>query len=791
MEYDVFISHASEDKEAFVEPLIAELEGLGLRVWYDRDQIRLGDDFRVKMDEGLRRSRFGVVVLSPSFSKYWPETELSALFQQESAFDQKRILPVFHGLSPKEVVTQWPLLSARAAVPSSEGPAEVARRIAAAVRDSPGPRPRGASPLYGVPDTRSVEFVGRGVQMAQIEEILRQGGSVRIAASIEGLPGIGKTELALQLVHHLAGGNTFPGGIFWFNAENPDLVPTWGGPIADALRISGGPVEERAREALHRVSRSAAPTLVVLDNVETWSAEQRPGPLPDGTHLRYLVTTRQRRLGGKQFQHVEVGVLDPKSAKRLLDSASERALAEAPGYEDLLSYLGGHALAVELAGAFLAEYPAETPASYLERLQAHAEVEEEVSDLVRYSRTVTQAFDTLRVRLDEEVLEAWRLAACFEPELVSPELTESVGLGRKALGHLRRLHLLEVDGGGRWWMHRLTREYGRRAGSEAELEAAQRAFVLGCAKFADRIELGDGFRPYLANQVHLDSAVQLAPDVLESGDSRVSEFQNQIATGLQSAGDLIRARALFEHALESDFKNLGDDHPEVATKRSNLALVLQDLGDLPAARDLLEQALESDLKNRGEDHPDVARDRSNLAMVLKDLGDLPAARDLLEKALASALQNLGEDHPTVAIRRSNLAGVLQDLGDLPTARDLLEQALESDLKNRGKDHPYVAIDHSNLATVLRELGDLPAARDLLEQALASDLKNLGEDHPYVAIDRSILATVLRDLGDLEGARVLAIQALKGAALQPEGSLVRKDVEAAMRRIVGDDFGSDE
>ena len=791
MQYDVFISHASEDKEAFVEPLIAALEGLGLRVWYDRDQIRLGDDFRVKMDEGLRRSRFGVVVLSPSFSKYWTESELSALFQQEWALDQKRILPVFHGLSPREVVAQWPLLSARAAVPSSEGPAEVARRIAAAVKDSPSPRPRVASPLYGVPDTRSVEFVGRGAQMAQVEEILRQGGSVRIAASIEGLPGIGKTELALQLVHHLAGGNAFPGGIFWFNAENPDLVPTWGGPIADALGISGGPVEERALQALRRVSRSAAPTLVVLDNVETWSAEQRPGPLPEGTHLRYLVTTRQRRLGGSRFQHVGIGVLEKSFARQLLDAISGRALAEAPGYEDLLGYLGGHALAVELAGAFLAEYPAETPASYLERLRAHADVEEEVSDLVRYSRTVTQAFDTLRVRLDEEVLDAWRLAACFEPELVSPEMTESVGLGRKALGHLRRLHLLEVDGEGRWWMHRLTREYGRRAGSEAELEAAQRAFVLGCAQFANRIELADGFRPYLANQVHLDSALQLAPDVLESGDSRVSVFQNDIAFGLQSAGDLKRARALFEQALDLGLKNLGEDHPNVANSRSNLGWALRDLGDLPAARDLLEQALASDLKNRGEDHPDVATDRSNLAVVLKDLGDLPAARDLLEQALASGLKNLGEDHPDVAILRSNLAAVLQALGDLPAARDLLEQALASELKNRGEDHPNVAIHRSKLATVLQGLGDLPAARDLLEQALESDLKNRGEDHPSVAIRRSNLARVLQDLGDLEGARVLAIQALKGAALQPEGSLARTGVEAAMQEIVGDDLGSEE
>jgi tetratricopeptide (TPR) repeat protein len=66
-------------------------------------------------------------------------------------------------------------------------------------------------------------------------------------------------------------------------------------------------------------------------------------------------------------------------------------------------------------------------------------------------------------------------------------------------------------------------------------------------------------------------------------------------------------------------KNLGEEHPSVATSRSNLALVLKDLGELEAARKLLEQALASDLKNLGEEHPSVAASRSNLALVLQDL----------------------------------------------------------------------------------------------------------------------------------------------------------------------------
>jgi hypothetical protein len=79
-QYDLFVSHASEDKAEVVEPLVAALEERRLRIWYDRQQIKLGDDFIQAINRGLATSRFGVVVLSPSFVKRWPQAELSALW---------------------------------------------------------------------------------------------------------------------------------------------------------------------------------------------------------------------------------------------------------------------------------------------------------------------------------------------------------------------------------------------------------------------------------------------------------------------------------------------------------------------------------------------------------------------------------------------------------------------------------------------------------------------------------------------------------------------------------------
>lgn len=72
--YDVFISHATEDKEEIVRPLATALVVRGLRVWYDEFELRIGDSLRRKIDAGLANSRFGVVVLSPNFfAKNWPQ----------------------------------------------------------------------------------------------------------------------------------------------------------------------------------------------------------------------------------------------------------------------------------------------------------------------------------------------------------------------------------------------------------------------------------------------------------------------------------------------------------------------------------------------------------------------------------------------------------------------------------------------------------------------------------------------------------------------------------------------
>lgn len=128
--WDVFISHASEDKAAVASPLADELRNYCQRVWLDRWVLSPGDSLRRKVDEGLSKSRLGVVVLSHSFfAKAWPQAELDALYTL-AVSGKRSVVPVWHEITADEVAGYSPLLAALLALPASKGIETIAEEIA-------------------------------------------------------------------------------------------------------------------------------------------------------------------------------------------------------------------------------------------------------------------------------------------------------------------------------------------------------------------------------------------------------------------------------------------------------------------------------------------------------------------------------------------------------------------------------------------------------------------------------------------------------------------------------------
>ena len=132
--YDVFICHASEDKDSFVRVLAEKLSSKDLRVWYDEFTLSLGDSLRRSIDCGLAKSRYGAVVLSTKFfEKEWPQKELDALVTREDGWD-KVILPIWHGVTKKQVQSFSLILADRLAVSTNEGIDHVVNEILKVVK---------------------------------------------------------------------------------------------------------------------------------------------------------------------------------------------------------------------------------------------------------------------------------------------------------------------------------------------------------------------------------------------------------------------------------------------------------------------------------------------------------------------------------------------------------------------------------------------------------------------------------------------------------------------------------
>jgi hypothetical protein len=119
--HDIFISHASEDKEEVVRPIALALVDKGLDIWYDEFSLALGDSLSESIDTGLSSSRFGIVILSKNFfNKGWPKRELRGLVARDID-EGKIILPIWHNVTKQDVVGFSPPLADLLAADTGSG----------------------------------------------------------------------------------------------------------------------------------------------------------------------------------------------------------------------------------------------------------------------------------------------------------------------------------------------------------------------------------------------------------------------------------------------------------------------------------------------------------------------------------------------------------------------------------------------------------------------------------------------------------------------------------------------
>ncbi len=108
-DYDVFLSHANADKQAFVDELFTSLDKLGIRIFYDKKTLEWGDKWKDRILNGTKQSEFAIIVISENFfDREWTEKELTEFLNRQNRNGQKLILPIVHNISNADLKKKYP-----------------------------------------------------------------------------------------------------------------------------------------------------------------------------------------------------------------------------------------------------------------------------------------------------------------------------------------------------------------------------------------------------------------------------------------------------------------------------------------------------------------------------------------------------------------------------------------------------------------------------------------------------------------------------------------------------------
>jgi len=807
-QYDIFFSYPRRDQTAAME-LYRALTAANLNVFLDQNDIRDTDSISTTIAESLGQSKLLLAWYSAHYPKSRPcQWELTAAILAGTAEGSvgARVMAV----NPEDGVGHiHPLDICNTPLLSAVDVDGTVRRILAQVRTLTTPlsavrsqeRPR----WYGQRRLGSTRFAGRLAEMWQVHSLLNAAEAFAAIAGtqsgdtvrVHGMGGIGKSLLAEEYAHRF--GAAYPGGIVWLSAAAPRQDQIYTLALECGLHIQG--LEPVMVHGMLRgyFERLKQPYLWVIDDLPAEATVADLGEwLPPSANGRTLITTRGIALG-RNGATLALGVLNPAEALELLLSHRPvTSTADQTAAESIVAALGGHALAVEVAGAAVVEM------GYRRFLERLADRSKDVLDLAaelvgqlpndHEPQIAATLLDSI-TRLHDTGLRVLQLASLLAVAPIPRALIAGAfdrldgdsgeDTALRGINAAARHSLIDRDGDSVKVHALVSRTMRFRLPAPQAMAPAAVATVLEVMPEVEDIRRHEALAGWVAqaralaeteeNEGTLGLRHWLAQHDYQRGDyagatklgyqtwqgrTRLLGAEhpdtlrsaNDLANTLQCQGNLAEARALHEQTLAARRRVLGEEHRDTLMSMNDLATTLHAQGDIAGARALEEHTLNVRRRLLGEEDRDTLLSVGNLASTLHAQGDLAGARALNEQALAVRRRVLGEEHPDTLTAMGNLAGTLQAQGDLAGARTLEEQALAVRRRVLGEEHPDTLTAMGSLATTLQAQGDLAGARILKEQVLAVRRRVLGEEHPSTLTTMNNLAATLQAQGDLTGAR---------------------------------------
>ncbi|WP_425214493.1 tetratricopeptide repeat protein, partial [Tumidithrix helvetica] len=509
----------------------------------------------------------------------------------------------------------------------------------------------------------SKNFVGREEELAEIHATLQEGQGV-IVCAVEGMGGVGKTELALQYATRYQQEYV---ARYWLSLREMGLAQalvTMASPyLALPESMQSASLDEQAAWYWQNWLPESGKLLVILDDVP--NAESIPDlAMPIDPRVRVLVTTRERELN-VGFESVPLDVLSEGKALELLRKivGAAKVDKELVTVKEICETLGYLPLGIELIGEYLSKNRFLTFAKLQERLNlADESIARERKHRFYAHRGVEAAIQLSWDDISTGSQRVAMLLGLFAPVEILWELVEAIGANaeiteaelNEARGQLDSLHLIQpIDEECDFYkIHTLVREFFRAKLLKAEENCQFRqAFVTSLLRIAKQIPQSptqDLIARVAPAIPHLDLlSREMLGDILHLEEDLSWAFIG-IAWFYEGQGIYALAEDPCQRWLKATKELLGDRHPDVATSINNLALLCYSQGKYEEAEPLLKQAVALFQELFGNRHPNVAMSLNNLAALYRSQGRYEEAESLFKQALALWQELLGDRHPDVA-----------------------------------------------------------------------------------------------------------------------------------------------
>ena len=684
---------------------------------------------------------------------------------------------------------------------------------------------KGEVPYWNAPFRRNPFFTGREDMLEDLHESFRTpktAGWPKIY-SINGLAGIGKTQVAIEYAYRYA--HEYH-SVLWASAESREVLISDFAAIAALLHLEKEKEDQDSVPAVKRWLDTLTRWLLILDNADEPEILHDFLPLLPKGHVLLTTLTQFTGTIAQAIELSELGLEHGalfllRRAKILsLHGTSDKATAE--DYEkanEITQVLGGLPLALDQAGAYIEETKSSL-SEYLELYQTNGiallrergykaidHPEEVVTTLLLSFEKVQQAH-----ALAAELL---RFCAFLYPDTIPEEIVtdgtsesdaflQAFFLSKlklnAAIRELRRFSLVHRNPSMKMLsMHRLVQaviqdgmdEETKKRWAEHVVRAVNRVFpevevatwpqcerylpqAQVCLELIVRYQLAF---PEAARLLHLtgrylrqrgrfdevrpflSQSFTMREQLLGAEHADTAASLSDLAELFQVQGKYEEAESLYRLALTIRQKVLGTEHLATAVSMNDLAVLYADQGKYQQAEDLLRGALAIQGRVLGAEHHEIAVSLCNLAAFYHVQGKYDLAEAFYQRGLAIFEKVSASEHPDTAICLDNLAGLYIDQGKYEQAESLSRRALVIKEKLLGPEHPDVSQSLITLALINQAQGKYEQAESLFQRSLAIYEKTLGRQHDYTAGSLTYLALLYTEQGKYEQAEPLSRRAL--------------------------------